>query len=125
MYPMRRLRHQRPRPVNRKTRRLPDGMPVHKSKFRKAVRLYFKEVVRFRSSVQNGDDTTQCMRDYGIHRVCNVVSLCLLLFPKHRWLLQAKAEEPRAAATEGPATKLKDATRVDGSRARKWQGFCD
>ena len=99
-------------------------MLVHKSKFR-AVRLYFKEVVRFRSSVQNGDDTTQCMRDYGIHRVCNVVSLCLLLFPKHRWLLQAKAEKPRAAATEGPATKLKDATRVDGSRARKWQGFCD
>ena len=111
--------------MNRKTRRLLDGMPVHKSKFRKAVRLYFKEVVRFRSSVQNGDDTTQCMRDYGIHRVCNVVSLCLLLFPKHRWLLQAKAEEPRAAATEGPATKLKDGTRVDGRRARKWQGVWD
>ena len=43
LYPIRRLLHQRLRPVNLKTRRLRDGTAVHKSKFRKAVRLYFKE----------------------------------------------------------------------------------
>ena len=43
LYPIRRLLHQRPRPVNLKTRRLRDGTAVHKSQFCKAVRLYFKE----------------------------------------------------------------------------------
>ena len=65
----------------------------------------------------------------GYTNQCNLVSLRLLLLPTYSMvacymLLQAKVEEPRAADTEGPAMKRKDATRVVGSRATKMAVIC-
>ena len=74
LYPIRRLLHQRPRPVNLKTRRLRDGTAVHKSKFRKAGRLYFKDFELLEQCsnpcwlMMIGDDATQCIGDCGIHQ---------------------------------------------------------
>ena len=71
-----------------------------------------------------GDDATQCIGDCGIPTSAIWYPYVCFCFQHIAWLLQAKVEEPRAADTEGPAMKPKDATRVVGSRATKMAVIC-